>query len=405
MNEQTPDIAPWRDPMMPGAPLLPQPGWSIPPYHRWTFQHMREMTPTAQVWRGPGPVMALDEAPEPLGGLRLRLPGCDGSETLDTFLDRSWTDGFLVLHRGRIVFERYMNGMIRRRPHLSMSVAKSIAGTVAGILNHRGVLDLGAPVPAYLPELAATAYRDATVQNLLDMTSGVVFDESYDTPGSHMQKLGLACAWGGGGRSRPEGWPETIWQLVLTLAEQDGPHGQVFRYRSIETDVLGFLMERATGLPLAELVSEVLWAPMGAEEDAAYTVDLGGFALADGGFNATLRDYGRYGQLLVDGGRRGDRQIVPEAWIEACRFGRGGRFEGIYAEVLPGGGYHNKIWQVDRSRGSFVARGIYGQFIFVDPQAQYAAVKLSTWPTPLSVPGAVQTIAAFQAIGAALEAA
>lgn len=389
----------WRDPSHPGGEILP-PEWHLPPYHRWSFQHMREMTPTAGVRRGHGAPRLFDNAPRDLGGLGFESRG--RALTIDSFLEHSWTDGWLVLHHGKILDERYLNGMTPQRLHLSMSMAKSILGTVVGVLIDGGRIDPNAPVPRYLPELAETAYREATVQQLLDMTTGVTFDESYEVPGSHMQKLGNACAWGG--RGGDPDWPQTIWQLVLELTGQERPHGDLFLYRSIETDVLGFVTERVMGKPLAEIVSETLWQQIGAEEDAAYTVDLGGFALADGGFNATLRDFGRYAQLLCDGGRVGDRQVVPESWITETRFGTGGRFEGIYAEVTPKGGYHNKVWQVDRARGTIMCRGIYGQFIYVDPDIDLACVKLSTWPTPLDKDGALDTIAAFEALGRALGA-
>ena len=396
-----PEPQSWRDPANPGGPLLPQPGWHLPPYHRWSFQHMRELTPTAGVRRGHGDVRRLHEARRDLGGVSFESR--ERRLTIDRFVEDSWTDGFLILHRGQVLEERYGNGMAPERLHLSMSMAKSILGSVVGILASRGEIALGANLPEYLPELEATAYRSATVQHILDMTSGVTFDETYETPGSHMQKLGHACAWGGRG-GRP-GWPRTVWELVLELGEQERLHGESFIYRSIETDVLGFLVERVSGLPLAELVSRELWQRLGAEEDAAYTVDSGGFALADGGFNATLRDYGRYGRMLADGGRVGDAQVVPEAWVEETRFGSGGRFEGAYAEVLPKGGYHNKFWQVDRVRGTVLCRGIYGQFIYVDRELGYVGVKLSTWPGPLDRNGAIDTIAAFEAIGRALGAA
>jgi len=398
--EHEPDpISVYRDPRDHGAPLLPQYGWDLAPYHRWTFQHMREMTPTAQVWRGPGPAMALPSAPQAIEAIAYDFDS--RPRTIGGFIDQSWTDGFLVLHRGAVLCERYLNGMIPRRTHLSMSVAKSIVGMVTGILVGQSRIDTRAPVTHYLPELVDTAYRGATVQHLLDMTTGVTFDESYDTPGSHMQKLGVACGWG----SKPApGWPRTLWELVLTLTEQERRHGTHFRYRSIETDVLGFVLERATSTSLSNLVSRELWAPMGAEEDASFTVDLAGMALADGGFCATLRDYGRFAQLLLDGGRAGQRQIVPEAWIEETRTGRGGIFEGVYLGSLPRGAYHNKFWIVDPDRGTYAARGIYGQFIYLDPEIGYAAVKLSTWPTPLSLEGSRETFAAFTAIGRALGA-
>ena len=391
---------PFRDPLNPGAPIIPRRGWDLAPYHRWTFQHIREMTPTAQVWRGEGPVMAMPEAFREIGHLAYQLGG--RQRTVEGFLEDSFTDGFLVLHRGAIVAERYFNGFVPHGTHLAMSVTKSIVGLIVGILADRGIIDVAAPVTDYLPELAATAYRGARVQHVLDMTSGVTFDESYTTEGSHMMRLDHACAWKD--LTRPE-WPRTMWELVLTLTDRECEHGARFSYRSIETDVLGFIVERATGTPLAELMSREIWAPMGAAEDAYITVDRGGTALADGGFCASLRDYGRLALLLLRDGRRDGRQIIPSAWIETTRAATGELFGELYRTVLPHGAYRNQLWIEDVRRRSYVARGIFGQFIFVDPQADFAAVKLSTWPDFTSPDRALDTLAAFRAIRDHLEAA
>ncbi|MFH0296429.1 serine hydrolase [Bradyrhizobium sp. 31Argb] len=388
----------YRDPLNPGAPLLPRSGWSRPPMHRWTFQHIREMTPTAQVWRGPGPVMPLSENRQELGSVAFTFDG--RALTFDGFLADTATDGMLVLHRGAIVYERYFNDMKPHSQHLSMSMAKSMVGMVAGILVRRGVLDPAAPVTRYLPELARTAYSGATLQHVLDMTTGVVFDESYTTPGSHMVKLGYACGWRV--NDNPD-WPRTLWELILTLTEQERPHGSLFQYRSIETDVLGFVLERVTATSLSELVSRELWGPMGAQEDGYFTVDHGGFALADGGFCASLRDYGRFAQLIINGGRHGDRQVIPSSWIEETRNnGNTELFQGFFRETLPVGAYHNKWWIEDPKGRAMLARGIFGQLIYIDPESEYAFVKLSTWPEVTSVPRAREAIAAAHAIRRAL---
>jgi CubicO group peptidase (beta-lactamase class C family) len=387
-----------RDPMTPGAPILPRGEWDYPPHHRWTFQHIREMTATAQVWRGPGPALPLETALADIDDITFEASG--QVKSVREFLDTSYTDGFLVLSKGRIVAERYMNGMKPHGQHLAMSVTKSIVATVCGILVHKGVIDLAAPVTTYLPELEATAYRGATVQQVLDMTTGVLFDESYTTEGSHMQKLDQACGWKP--MTRPD-WPQTMWQLVLTLTELERPHGELFRYRSIETDVLGFIMERASGAPLAELLSRELWAPMGAEEDAYITVDHAGFALADGGFNATLRDYGRFALLQLNRGMLNGRRIVPAEWIDATRHeANHDLFQGVYRTVLPEGAYHNQFWIEDPVRRAYMCRGIFGQYIYIDPESDFAAVKLSTWPEFINPERSIEALAAIRAIRKAL---
>ncbi len=384
---------PFRDPTRPGAPLIPASQWVFPPFNRWTFQHVREMTPTARIWRGPGPVTPLPERKRDLDGIAVDHAG--RRRSLRDLLEESFTSGFLVLSKGEIVGEYYMNGLQPQDPHLAMSVSKSIVATVFGILVHRGVIDVAAPVTRYLPELEQTAYRGATVQQVLDMTSGVRFDETYSDAGSDIQKLDEVSGW------KPlsdPGGPQSVWQFVRTLTRLNRPHGEAFDYRSIETDILGFVMERATGRSLADLIARELWAPMGAEEDAYITVDRAGFALADGGFNATLRDFARFALLQLRGGRIDGRQIVPAAWIEDIRFGAHGRPLGPDYGDLPNGAYRNQFWIEDAARGTYMCLGIHGQYIYLDPASDFAVVKLSTWPEALNADHFSALLAATHAL-------
>lgn len=293
-------------PIMQGSPprlIPPHIDWDRPPWNRWAFQHVREIVPTAEVWRGRGPVRPLRRDDRDLDALPLALS--DGSPgTLTRFLDETYTDGFIVLKSGRIVYERYFNTMDDRTLHLSQSVGKSITAAAAGALVGRGLLHPEAPVTDYLPELGATAWRGATLQQVLDMTTGVRFGEEYTDPYADIGRLDVAAGW----KPVPPDtdpqfkWPHHMWELIETLTETARPHGALFVYRSIETDVLAFAMERVTGKRLPQIVSEELWQKLGVEESANFTVDPGGYALASGGFNATLRDYARFGQLFLDNG-------------------------------------------------------------------------------------------------------
>jgi CubicO group peptidase (beta-lactamase class C family) len=394
----TAEITPsYRDPKNPGAPIIPRAEWDLGPYNRWSFQNVRDLTPTTRVWRGTGGAAALPETIEHIGGLRFTHDGVEHS--VDDVLANTFTDGFLVMHRGAVVSETYLNGMQRQTPHLSQSVAKSVTGTVAGILIHKGLIDPEALVTHYLPELEATAYRGAKVQHVLDMTSGVLFDESYTSPDSHMAKVDIACGWKD---LRDPTWPTTMWDFILTLTELEIPHGETFRYRSIETDVLAFIMQRATGKMLADLVSEHLWVPLGAEEDAYFTVDRGGYALADGGFNATLRDYGRFAQMITNGGSFNGKQIVPAEWIATSKAGNHAIFGPIYQVVLPNGAYHNQFWIEDVDRPILVGRGVFGQILYMDQDAEFTAVKLSSWPEFLNADRTKLTLAMIRAIREAL---
>ncbi|HCL64707.1 MAG TPA: 6-aminohexanoate hydrolase [Rhizobium sp.] len=387
----------FRDPTEPGSSLIPREDWDRAPWNRWSFQNLREIVPTARVWRGEGPVCPLPASPRDIDDVAFEIDG--HRDTIGRHIETSFADGFLVLHRGMVVAERYLNGMTDRTLHLSQSVSKSIVGTVAGILAERGELDVEALVTRYLPELEDTAYRGATVQHVLDMTSGVAFDETYSALDSHMAKLDVACGWKGGG---DPSWPKTVWELILTLKEAECVHGTSFRYRSIETDVLAFILQRISGIALADLVARELWAPMGAQEDACFTVDPSGYALASGGFNATLRDYGRFALLHLGGGEINGRRIVPAGWIDNTRRGGGGPFAGVYREVLPHGAYHNQFWIEDPRRQTYMARGVFGQMIYLDPGAEFAAVVLSSWPEFLNVTRSRTTLAALHAIRDAL---
>ena len=382
----------------PGArPIaIPHAEWDRAPWNRYTFQHVREQVRTAQVRRSATP-HAWRIALQDLDAIAFE---CDGRRTsIADFLDSSYTDGFCVVHRGALVAEHYANGMDERSTHLVQSVSKSVTGTVVGILAARGEIEFDALVTHYLPELATTAYSGATIQQVLDMTSGVYWDEDYTAPDSHCAQMDVAAGWKTGGKP---GWPQCMWEQLLTLKQSRGPHGRDFNYRSIETDVLGFVLERVSGLGLAALVGRELWAPMGAADDGYFTVDPTGFACANGGFNATVRDLARFGLLFASGGEAQGRQLVPAAWIDRTHDGNPNLFNGAYREVLPRGAYRNQFWLEEAGRRVLLARGVFGQLIYMDPDADFVAVKLSTWPEFVNPARTRTALAAVRAIRDAL---
>jgi len=377
------------------VPRVPRADWDRARWNRWSFQHIREFLPTAEVWRGRGAASRLDRRPVDLDPLSFLPP--DGlPTTIAGWLADSFADGFIVVHRGRIAFERYFNGMSERTLHLSQSMAKSITGTVAGILVSKGLLDPDAPLTGYLPDLSRTAYAGATVRHVLDMTSGVHFTEDYDNLDSDVAATDVAAGWKPPQPGRS--YPACMWDQVMGLTVKEREHGSLFVYRSIETDVLAFAMESATGSRFADLVSEVLWSKLGAEESAAFTVDAAGYPLADGGFNATLRDYARFGLLHLDGGLANGRQVLPAAWIEDTRKGNPALFAAPYTETLPHGAYRNCFWIEDSRGRAYMARGVFGQMIYIDPDHQMVIVKLSSWPEFVSVPRNLALLAAFRGI-------
>jgi CubicO group peptidase (beta-lactamase class C family) len=392
--------------LMHGSPppvgkLVTLENWQDPPFSRWGFQHIRDLIPTARILRGDGPVRRLPRADRDLDQLAFR----SGRRrmTVATMLEETATDGYMVLHRGRVVTERYFNGMAADTTHLMMSVSKSVTSTVAGILAGRGLLDVDAEITRYVPELLGTSFEGCTVQHLLDMRAGTRFNEDYADLKAEVRVYEQVYLW----RPRTtKRLPSDALSYYATL-KNDGPHGGPFRYRSILTDVLGWVIERAGGARLPELISREVWQPMGAEFDAEVTVDAHGNAMADGGMCATLRDLARFGQLFGNAGRRGSRQIVPKAWIadilKGAPDGREAFAAGADAEDRrPGAHYRNKWWVVAPHVPAYAGLGINGQMIFVHVPARVVIAKFSTWAGALDARAERWTFDANFAIADAL---
>jgi hypothetical protein len=380
----------------PPASIVPKLDWDRPPWNRWAFQHIRELLPTAEVWRGSGHAKKLPRAERDLDGIAVKS-SIAGDTTLAGLLDETYTDGFLVMKDGAVAYERYCNGMTEHTLHLSQSMAKSVTSAVFGILVGRGLLDPTRRVTDYLPELAETAWRDATLQHVLDMRSGVKFSEDYTDRYSEVGQIDVASGWKPiPPDSDPDfAWPGHVWELILRLKTKAREHGAVFDYRSIETDVLAFCMERVTGKRLPQLVSEEIWQKIGAEESGCFTVDPAGYALADGGFNACLRDYGRFGLMILDHGGG----IVPASWIEAARTGVHGP---QYWSIFPQGSYKNQFWLDDPKARTLMCVGVFGQMIWISFEHRTVVVKLSTWPDFTDTAKEAATAAAMHRIAAAL---
>ena len=394
--------------LMTGAPPFPEQSrvtlanWQDPPFNRWAFQHIRELIPTARIARAPGPAWPLPRAERDVLDLRFRY--ADRELSVAELLAETYTDGFLVLHQGQIVAEHYFNDLAPDVPHLLMSVSKSVTSAIAGVLAGRGELAVSARVEDVVPELGGTSFEGATVQDLLDMRAGTRFDESYDNPEADVRTYERVYLW------RPDnGQPRPADALgYFATLTNDGPHGGPFRYRSILTDVLAWVIERAAGARLHQLIASELWQPMGAEFDAEITVDSCGNPMADGGICATLRDLARFGQLYLQRGRVGGRVVVPAAWIDDTIRGA---YDGAEAFVggdhppgyPPGAHYRNCWWVRDPAVPFFHASGINGQNLFVHVPSQTVVAKLSTWPTALS-PALGPTVQAALAIASALQA-
>jgi CubicO group peptidase (beta-lactamase class C family) len=284
-----------------------------------------------------------------------------------------------------------------------MSVSKTLVAGVVGALTGRGVLDVDLPVTAYVPALAASGYAGATVRNLRDIRSGIAFSEDYLNPLAEVRLLEQAIGWA------PRTVPDlagTMYDYLVTL-RQESPHGGPFRYRSCETDVLGWVCEAAGGQRMPELMSPLVWGQLGAQYDASIGVDSVGTGMFDGGINARLADLARFGSLFLTGGvSLTGMQVLPPAWVDDTLAG-GPDSRGAFAASpddnrMPGGMYRNQVWFPYPGNDVLACLGIHGQMIYVNRAADLVAAKVSSWPAPQDAAKMFPTLAAFDAVAAAL---
>jgi CubicO group peptidase (beta-lactamase class C family) len=286
----------------------------LPPYNRWAFQHLRQLQPTVEVYRGEQPAVSLESAPVDLDALEFTVQG-GRKLKLATWMDEAYTDSFLVLHRGKLVYERYLNGQQPHTQHQMFSATKSFVATLALMLIDEGKLDPDKKVAGYIPELRGSAFADATVQQILDMTTSVSFSEEYTDPQADIWKYGFVFSIGGRAPADYSG-PSTIHDYLPTLRKGDTGHGHGFHYVTPNTDVLGWLNSRVTGKTLEELLSERIWQRLGAERDGYLWVEGSGTPMAGGGLNITARDAARFGQMVLQKGRYNRQQVLPRAVAE-----------------------------------------------------------------------------------------
>jgi hypothetical protein len=352
--------------------------WRTAPYNRWAFHHVRELVASADIPNDPSSVSPLPVAGRDLEGLMV-----DGA-SLTEVLSATATDGIVVLHEGHLTFEHYANGMDAFTPHILMSVSKSLLGLIAGILVEDGTLDPAAPVSDFVPEIGETAYKGASVRNLLDMRAGVAFDENYLATSGPIIAYRKAQNWN---PLEPGESPSDLRSFYASMTAADGPHNGRFHYVSPNTDLLGWVIERACGRRYAELMSDRLWRPMGAERSAYITVDRLGAPRCAGGVCSTVRDLARVGQLLLQDGGRDGRQIVPASWIDdLVTGGDAGAWEnGDFFELFRGAPmrYRSKWYVQDGPAPLLFGFGVHGQNLFIDRKNQVVIAKVSSQAAPI----------------------
>ncbi|MEZ5558705.1 MAG: serine hydrolase, partial [Pseudomonadales bacterium] len=373
------------------------------PKLRWTVCHLREFLPTGQVSRGigaPAPLeYALDEPA--IDALTFNVLGSDEEMTWKASLSANYTDGILIMHQGKIVYERYSGCLDETGQHGAMSMTKSLTGLLAEILVVEGALDDTALVSSIVPELRPSAFGNATVRQVMDMTTGLSYSEDYADPDADIWKYSMAAS----PLPKPSGYsgPEGYFEYLQTV-QPEGEHGESFHYKTINTDALGWIISRVSGEKVTDLLSERLWRRMGAEQDGYMTVDGKGTPFAGGGLSAGLRDLGRVGLLMLNEGEINGQRLFPAQVVANIRSGgsRSAFARAGYA-TMEGGSYRSMWWLFHDEDQAFAARGVHGQTVYVDPTARMVIVRLASFPSAANANIDPTSLPAYRAVAAYLK--
>ncbi|MGH8809967.1 MAG: serine hydrolase domain-containing protein [Noviherbaspirillum sp.] len=372
------------------------------PQMRWVLQHAREVVSTRNIRRGQAPISALPAGPRTLDDLVFE-DDKGRKITLAQWQESTYTDALIVLHKGRVVYERYHNQMRPETPHLLFSVTKSFTGLLAAQMIQEGKIDADAVVSKYVPELADSAWGDMSVRQVMDMTGAVRFREVYTDPSTEI----FPYLYASNMVPPPSGYngPKNIYDFLKTL-KKEGEHGAGFVYRTVHSEVLGWIVSRVSGKHFADLMSERIWSKLGMEEDAYVMVDAVGTPLQGAGLNATLRDLARVGEMLRRGGEFNGQRVLDQAVIDDLR--RGGdreKFKVSGTAFRPGYSYRSQWWVLHNADGAFEASGVHGQMLHINPAAEMVVVKLSSHPVAGAGFTHALTLRAWDALANALRSA
>jgi len=368
------------------------------PQIRWTLSHARELLATANVWRGRASPSHFERNDKTSDIDALAFTDMNGrARRFDEALPDTYTDGMVVLHRGRIVYERYLGALEAHLPHSCFSITKSYAATLTAAFVHEGVLDDKKTIPHYVPELRGSAFEDATLRQVMDMQTGLAYTEAYADPTSSIWEYARAS----GLRPRPAGYSgATTCSDYLRKVAKEGAHGEAFAYKTVNTEVMAWVLARTTGRPFTQLLHERLWSPLGCEEDAYIVVDPAGMPMAGGGLSASLRDLARFGELMRREGDWNGKQVIPSTVVyDVSKGDSPAKFAKAGYTLLPGYSYRSMWWVTHNEFDAFEARGIHGQRLYVAPKAEMVVARFASHPVAASSANDPITLPQLLALG------
>ncbi len=359
-----------------------------PPFNRWSYLHMRMIYPSA-------PIAAADKAVRlhktidwGIDKVKVKHPKTDAMIDMATFLKETYTDAFVVIRGNEIVYEKYFNGMNPNQPHQMMSVTKSFGGLLGLMAVQEGKLSESDLVTKYVPELKIKdgAFADATFGQVLNMTNSMEFTEDYADPKSGIRRYGAVLGW----TDPMPGikYPSNLYDYLVTLKiDPKHKHGEIFHYQTPKTDVVNWVTNRVNRQSFQDAMYDKLWSKLGTEGETYVLLDKNATLVAGGGLNATPYNLARFAIMMLNDGYFNGRQVVPAAVIRKIAkggsikaFDKGPDSDGV---VHPKGEWSYRAqWWVKHTKGmeAFMAIGIHGQWIYLDPNHQVAIIKQSSQP-------------------------
>ena len=368
-----------------------------PPKLKWTVCHLRELLPTKLVHRGQDVPVPLEYSLDPdIGDIQFKRSDNGKTMTWDESYAANHTDGLLVMHDGKVVYERYSGCMDKLGKHAVMSVTKSLTGLIAETLIVEGVIGEDTPAGEIIPELKDSAFGDATIRQILNMTTSLQFDENYADPEADIWQYSAATT----PLPKPPGYegPRSYFGYLQSV-KAAGEHGKAFEYKTVNPDAIGWIIARTTGQSVAEILSQRIWQKMGAEQSAYFTIDSIGTPYAGGGLNASLRDMARIGQLMLNDGKLNGEQLIPKQAVDNIQAGADpGKFAKADYETLPGASYKGFWWIYNNKNNAYAARGVHGQTVYIDPTANIVIVRFASHPKATNAANDPTSLPAYQAV-------
>jgi len=328
------------------------------------FMHIKENFPTRKILKSPHPKQLETD-------LKYKLPAAfewkNEKVIIEDYLEYARTTGLHIISNDTVVYSDYKNGMTKSSPHISWSVSKSVVSALLGIALNENLLDsIEDPITKYLPQFRNSAYDDVRIKDILQMSTGVGFNEDYRNFYSDINRFGRHFALG-----------KSLEDFALGLKRVREP-GTYHHYVSLNTQVLGILIVKVTGKSLCEYLKEKIWDPLGMQDDAHWVIDETGMEMALGGLNVSLRDYAKFGLLYARNGDWFGNQIIPKQWVESSYAMDGTHLQpGHNPASHDQFGYGLQWWRPEFPKGDYFACGIYNQFIYIHPAKKLVITKTS----------------------------